>query len=156
MPISNPWIVCEKSGRWTAALRVALSREKSITLTPRFLQVRSLAELDAAMNQRGAPVGLVEVRPDNLGAALEMFAKSTPQNFPFIALLDDTLAGHQVVTDALWEAGAAEVVDSPRRMRPVMKFAELAAAVRVKLPARAIEVKSIAEKAWAALPWQDS
>jgi hypothetical protein len=155
MPTSNPWIVCEKSGRWAAALRIALDQETSIVHGPRILEVRSLAELDAAMNKRSARLGFVEVRPDNLGAVLEILTNGPHQNVRYVALLDDALAGHQLVADVLWEAGAAEVIDSPRRMRPVLKFAELTAAVHTILPARTNELESIAERAWAALPWQD-
>ena len=155
MPTSNPWIVCEKSGRWAAALRVTVGREKAFNLAPHILEVRNSAELDEAMNNRSASLGFVEVCPDNLGAVLEMLTNSPHQNVRYVALLDDALTGHQLVADVLWEAGAAEVIDSPRRMRPALKLAELTAARHAKLPTRTSKLESIAERAWAALPWQD-
>jgi hypothetical protein len=155
MPTSNPWIVCEKSGRWAAALRVALGRDRAISLAPRILEVRNLAEFDAAMHNQKAPLGFVEVRPDNLGAVLELLTNSSLQNVRYVVLLDDALTGHPLVADVLWEAGAAEVIDSPRRMHPALKFAERTAAVQTTLSAHTNELESIAERAWAALPWQD-
>ena len=133
MPTSNPWIVCEKSGRWAAALRVTSRREKAITLVPRILEVRNLAELDAAMHNQKEPLGFVEVRPDNLGTVLELLTNGPHQNVQYVVLLDDALAG----------------------MRPALKLAEFTAAGHTKRLARTNELELIAERAWAALPWQD-
>ena len=57
----------------------------------------------------------------------------------------------------LWEAGAVEVVDSPRQFAAPLKLAERHAASRTRLAGSTRpNVESIAERAWAALPWQDA
>lgn len=167
MPTLNAWIVCENSGRWTAALRVALDRQTTNAVaTPRISEVRSLAELDAAMNAHVAALGFVEARSDNLAEILELLTKGRRRKARFAALLDESLrrqtsmaslqyADSPFVADALWEAGAAEVIDSPRQICAALKFAELHAAWCTKLTAPTRELESISKQAWAALPWQD-
>jgi hypothetical protein len=167
MPTSNVWIVCENSGHWAAALRVALDRQTAnASVTPRIFEVRSLAELDSAMNVHVAALGIVEVRSDNLADVLDLLTKGRRRNARFAALLDASLgspasvarrrfADRQFVVDALWEAGAVAVIDSPRQICVVLKFAELHAASCTKLAARTHELESIAEHAWDALPWQE-
>jgi hypothetical protein len=155
MPTSNPWIVCEKSGRWAAALRIALGQEKALARAPRISEVRNLGELDAAISDQAAILGFIEVRPDNLAAVLELLTENPHPYVRCITLLDDSLAGCQLVADVLREAGAAQVIDSPRRIHAALKFAELAAASSTKLPPGNNELESFTERAWAALPWQD-
>lgn len=164
----NAWIVCENSGRWAAALRVALARHPtSAKITPKIREVRSLAELNTTVGGQPSRLGLVEIRPENLAAALEFLAKAWRRNIRFVALLDDVFrhqpsaaisprSDRQLVANALWEAGALEVIGSPRAISSVLNVAERHAAWRSKRVAPTREHEAIADRAWAALPWQDA
>src|SRR5215208_3174706 len=119
------WIICEESGRWTAAMRVVFSRQPKAQTAPRLYEVRTLGELSAHMYEYGCDLALVEVDQQNLTDVLELLKRRGPRAPHVVALLGDvgtqrraaaaiTLdPSMQTVADLLWEAGAAEIVESP-------------------------------------------
>lgn len=169
-PRAQSWIVCETTGRWAAALRVALKRFQAArtgTVTPRTREARGLAELEASIGTTGATVGFVEVRSDNLAAILELFAKSARRNLHFVALLGDELGrppeignarptSRQSVADVLTEAGALCVINSPRQIGAAIEIAMQYCTVHTAATVGTGDSESLAERAWAALPWQDA
>jgi hypothetical protein len=98
-------IVCERTGRWAAALVRELGSGG-----PQVVQVRSLAQCEAELTARAAAVAAVEVTPANLQAAVALFlrARVIPQ-VRLVALLAAELAGAEVL---LREAGACDVLTS--------------------------------------------
>jgi hypothetical protein len=160
------WIICERTGRWAAAIRVwAARREATAGREPRIYETRSLEELAGQLAARSASFVFMEVHSSNLSDVLSWLAEKSRQ-FPrahFAALLDRTAARPEnlrwsphtnEVPDALLEAGAAEIVDSPRRLQQVFAVAEKhAAIVRSSLSTSAHE-QSIADWAWSQIPWQ--
>jgi hypothetical protein len=153
MPNPRSWIVCETSGRWTAALRVALARQ-NLVHAGRIQEVRSLPEVSAAQEASSALV-LVEVRPDNLAASMNWFLRGWQHGARAVALLGGELSADQVA-EALLEAGALAVIESPRHVAAVFGLAGRVAASRLAHAKKSGSVLSIAERAWAALPWQDA
>jgi hypothetical protein len=163
------WIICERTGRWAAAIRVwAARREATAGQVPRFYETRSLEELAGQLAARPSSFALIEVRSSNLSDLLSWLAENSRQfsRSRFVALLDSSLwtvarsenmhwsAHTNAVHCALVEAGAAEISDSPRRLQHVFTLAEKhAAIVRRSLRASAHE-QSIADWAWSQLPWQ--
>ena len=167
MPTSIAWIVCEESGRWAAALRVELARQAANGAdTPRIFEVRSLLELSTALDEHVAALAFVEVHSDNFGHVLELLTKGRWPRARFVALFDRSVVGQseeesltqaawQTVTNALWEAGAAEVIASPRQLHSALKLAELHSATCAKRAVSTPDLAAIAARAWASLPWQD-
>ncbi|HMC10943.1 MAG TPA: hypothetical protein VKH44_06620, partial [Pirellulaceae bacterium] len=91
-----------------------------------------------------------------------------PQLGQFVPLLEDTVPHrHSVITtlgepdlqqvaDLLWEAGAAEVVQSPRELCGLLGLHSRLAAARGPLTVGVGVSQSLADWAWSTLPWQDS
>ncbi len=167
MRTAEIWIVCEVSGRWAAALRMAFARLPVAQYAPRLYEVQSLAELTALMDEHRNGLGLIEVRRTNLAEVLEVLADEPFARFGrFAALLDDNLwqanqdsaaildSDKQQIIDLLWEAGAAEVVESPRHLRGLLALRECLEAVATRAAARSAESQDIADWAWSILPWQ--
>jgi len=149
---STTWLVCERTGRWAAALRQAIDRraQKSARTTPQLVrETRNLAGLNAAMSERPVTLNLVEVRTEDYAAVLDLLSSDNSRHFPIVALLEDNLP-----PDALREAGALAVIDSPRRISWALELANQISSTQP--PQYAIERVSIADWAWAALPWQDA
>ncbi|HEX5471639.1 MAG TPA: hypothetical protein VFW73_07115 [Lacipirellulaceae bacterium] len=162
------WIVCEQSGRWTAALRIAFARTSLANLAPPLYEVRSLAELTARLDEHRDSLGLIEVRQANFAEVLELLVQSvTGRPSWFVALLDDSLwqgdvtdsarIGHkQEVADMLWEAGVVDVVDSPRRLKGLLELPGRVAAARRPMVRPSANSQTFSEWAWSLLPWQDA
>jgi len=166
---SCDWIVCERTSRWAAALRVALARE-DCGATSSIYEVRTWKELASRLETQPNGVAIAEVQRDQLGSALVWLATAR-RRFPrarFTAALDisstDT-EGHASsfrrdeqaeVVDALFEAGVAAVADSPRRLHAILalgrRHAALCAAQSQPSPRDNL---SVVNAAWASLPWQD-
>lgn len=169
--MSGSWILCEKSGRWAAAVRTAMARlaaERPKPRIPRRIrEVRSLDEFRSATNEGQHQLGLVEVRLENLPAILELLSSQSRLRTPIAALLDETLRSNSEIdgrpptpyrfsADVLREAGALAVIDSPRRISELLALTDALAAASSRLSPAAGEQTSLAEWAWAALPWQDA
>lgn len=150
------WVVCEQTGRWAAALRVELSRQAADYAKPRLLETRGFAELEAAVREHTPSLVLVEVCPGTAVTALGLLAKFATSYTRCIALLefgDQPIANRELTTDALLEAGALEVITSSRQLRAILQIGRLVATAGHKR-GDGDSGESIAERAWAALPWQ--
>lgn len=137
-------ILCEKSGRWAAALRRALGKQ----LVP-MAETRSIAQCGAAL--RSAPASLValEVTSANLDAALGLIVHARREDSAarIVVLLD---AGAESAESLLREAGGMDVLLTPRDASRLAGLAvrHLALAPRQELGLR----QQIAER----LPWKRS
>jgi hypothetical protein len=162
MLASQKWVVCEESGHWTAALRVALSRWPAAQTAPRLYEVRTIAELSTQSDEHGCNLALVEVGRQNLTEVLTILAHHGPLTSQFVALLGvdaaDTIKGHpstQAVADLLWEAGAVEIVESPRQMCRLLALHNRLAIAHGSIISDFVQAQSFAAWAWATLPWQE-
>jgi hypothetical protein len=169
--MSRPeWTLCERSGRWAAALRAALGRTGwPLASLPKIVEVRQLDELTARLEARPDRLALVEVKRGGF-ADLLVWLSTANRAFPrarFVALVDRGVyewvdidpalrrRSRQSVVDTLHEAGAIEVVTSPLQLAALLSLGRqhgLLRSARVDGPAANA---SIAEWAWASLPWQE-
>jgi hypothetical protein len=168
MSATQNWIVCEQTGRWAAALRVAFARSSRARSAPRLYELRSLVDLAAPMQEHLDSVWLVEVRQANLAEVLELLAHGASVRPCWCAaLLDDSLwqedqvvsassGRKQEIIDVFWEAGMVEVVESPRQLSGLLALHERLAAACCPTIARPAESQAVADWAWSSLPWQDS
>jgi hypothetical protein len=154
MPNAPSWIVCETSGRWTAALRVAIARQE-LKHSNRIQEVRSLPELAVAAKETPSAMALLEVDPANLAASLNWFSLGWERGLRAAALLGTELVPNQA-TEAMLEAGALTMIESPRHMAAVLGLAGRFAVSRSKHAKKTSSAETIAERAWASLPWQDA
>jgi hypothetical protein len=178
----SAWIVCERTGRWAAALRTSLAGQynwaslavderarstPTISSDRRVYEVRSLAELTSRLQERPAAVALVETHAANLTRVLHWLsdARDRHADARFIALLDSSLVtGERApergpvecneVTDALLEAGAAEVAESPRYLQNALALARQHWAPSHDVPPFSTP-QPLVEWARSLLPWQD-
>jgi hypothetical protein len=163
------WIVCERSGRWAAAVRAALGRSAwSPSAVPRVYEVRQLVEMKERLAERPDGLALVEVQRENFGDTLTWLAKASQENRSarFVALVDRGVWGsveqgavsrqrnRRLVVAALREAGAADVVTSPRQLGGILALGERHASLRATECGGPTPEISIADWAWASLPWQ--
>jgi hypothetical protein len=167
------WLVCERTSRWAAALRIALEqcvppKRASITLD----EARTLKECTSKLRESSIRLTFVEVTPANLAQTLTWLAEKScnHQRCTLIALVDyqfhvlDTataadrfgIAIAEVVA-ALREAGAADVVLSPRQLKLVLppisndrRHMPLPESAGPELG------QSVEAWAWSLLPWQDT
>ncbi|HEY3395604.1 MAG TPA: hypothetical protein VGK58_23080 [Lacipirellulaceae bacterium] len=162
-------LVCERTGRWAAALRVGIARQARISSRqPRIYEARSLEELAEGLETRPLGLALLEVHLSTLGKLLSWLADRSLR-FPkvrFVALLDHALGiaesreikkrsgPSQDAVDALLEAGAADFAHSPRRLQHVFALAERQAAIAAGANRQPNPAQSIAGWAWSQLPWQ--
>jgi hypothetical protein len=117
-----PWIICERGSRWAPALRTALTK---YALKPAPIhEVRSLAELGERIDQRREAFVFIEVTSANFGAALSWLATRAggASNCRFFAGLDRSLVELSAVAAALREAGAIDVLKSPRQMQSAIRL----------------------------------
>jgi hypothetical protein len=149
------WIVCEASGRWTAALRISLVRQKVGSSGDQIQEVRTLPDLTSAVQESPAAIALLEVQPDNLAASMTWFCHGWLRGNRAVALLGANVAAVEVA-EALLEAGALAVIESPRHLAGAINLAGRVAVSRSTHTNKSGLTFSIAEQAWASLPWQDA
>jgi hypothetical protein len=161
------WVVCEQSGRWTAALRIAFARLPKAQSPPRLYEVRTLGELSMHLDEQGRDLALIEVGLENLVGVVQLLMRRGPRLAQFVALLEDcidqrhlaaTIPGEsdvQLIVDLLWEVGVAEVVESPRRLRGLLALHDRLTAARGSIPNMPADRQAFAKWAWSTLPWQD-
>ena len=177
------WIVCERGNRWATAIRTAVGRQSvaagyaripisrklvlnfcdgSDVSRLRLREVRSLAELARHFEARPQSFAMVEVHEANLANLLAWLAAASRQ-YPdgrFAVLVEASFASRQMdrqdVVDALFEAGAAEVAFSPRRLQHILVLAERHAADVSSRTRPASGDSSLVEWAWSQVPWQES
>ena len=146
-------------------------------------EVRSLGELNVLISDRSFSWALIEAAPTNLDEVLAWMAESMRSNrhVKAVAMLDTALAdlgrggplvnrgARQDVENALREAGAMEVVHSPRHLRDLTKLGLRYASgnmfeianQRSSRPgliphAQPRLGRSFDSWAWGLLPWQDA
>jgi hypothetical protein len=143
-------IVCERTSRWTSALRMALAGAAEPC---RLRETRRLTEIETELAERPACIAAIEVHLDNLANVLDWIPKAR-QHFArtqFVALADQSLAADwDAVADILTEAGINALAASPRRLDAVLSLARLQA----KLPVIVDESEPLTARVWASLPWQ--
>jgi hypothetical protein len=164
------WIVCERTGRWAAALRTTGTRQATDRKsTFRIVEVRRLSELSARFDERATSLALVEVHGNNLSDVLTWLADARGRygQARFVALLDypqgterenrrlADRARRRDIVAALMEAGAVDVADSPRYLQSVMAIAQRHLD-RTAADSRFSAVdQPLVEWARSLLPWQD-
>lgn len=163
------WIVCERSGRWAAALRIAMARQQTgEAAPPRLREVRHLVELSEYVREHRHALCLIEVRSDTYDQTLAWLAEAVHRQPAgrFIALLDgdccDGIESPNVgdtrrrdVIDALREAGALDVVQSPRHLRQVLALADRHWAQSAQHAAADSADQSLSNWVAELLPWQE-
>jgi hypothetical protein len=132
-------------------------------------EVRQLVELGERLAARPSSLALVEVQAGNFSQALAWLAEAERSypNARFAALVARDLRGSrdiapgrsrsagQLVVDVLREAGADEIVLSPRQLRGMLALDRLHAASVMADANSSPTDMSITVWAWATLPWQD-
>jgi hypothetical protein len=175
--MTHTWIIQESTPRWAAALRMALARQTSLSPAIRIRELRSLPELVHQLAL--APHGLVltEVTRRNLEATLSWLTHHSQETSPapVVALLDLQKTGDaaglpmghhttnrrntddDIVASALREAGAVDVLNSPRQVPTMFTFAERLLTSRTDSTSTAPPAdQPFADWAWSLLPWQDA
>jgi len=164
------WVLCEQSTKWASAIRTAIERDPSnLDLRIRVCEVRRLDELTEQVSITPHCLVLVEARRTNITQVLEWLADARQNNRQarFVVLLANDIAistcdsaslsqkAREVLRYALGEAGAAEVIDSPRRLRGLLELGRRYAALTPDEPIVHIEGETPSLTAlWASLPWQ--
>ena len=166
--ITQKWAICEQSGRWAAALRIAFARLPKDQSPPRLFEVRTLGELSTHLEEHRHDLALVEVGRENLIGVVQQLMHRSRRLAQFVALLEDRIdqghsaaaitrePGTQPVVDLLWEAGVAEVVESPRQLGGLLALHNRLTAARGSIFNGPAGRQSFADWAWSTLPWQDS
>lgn len=162
-------ILCERSNRWAAALRIALERGHLPKIdSSRLVEVRSLEEIKSSLADYPASMVLIEVSTANLDAVLRWLA-NTQRDRPGLtcaALLDcppgneppsrhAAISRRAEISAALRQAGAADITDSPRRLPSILSLYARLAAAYVHEPLRQLgHDESLEDWALSLLPWQ--
>jgi hypothetical protein len=134
-------IVCEKTGRWAAALRSALGERP-----PSLVETRSLAGCEAALVDAPHSLVALETTASNLEATLAFVGRSIGR-FPrcyFVALLDPEICDAALL---IREGGAIATFDSVLDAARIVRLAkrQLARAPRQEAEGR--------ESVWERMPW---
>jgi hypothetical protein len=143
------WIVCERTSRWAAALRLELAQDDP---APRLRELRHLSELDAEISARPAIVA-IEVHRGNFAAVLHWLSRTRvrQQLTRCAALLDRSLASDsESVIGPLLEAGAVAIAPSPRRLDDVLALERF----QSEIAGISSPHESVLDQLRASLPWQ--
>jgi hypothetical protein len=171
--IAKRWLVCERTTRWTAALRILLEPHQSSARRGRVLldEVRTLQECTSRTREISITLVFVEVTTTNVAQVLSWLADiscSMPR-CQYIALVDhqfdlfDTVIAEQranaatsETVAALREAGATDVVLSPRQLKSILPSANCVGQSASSPEFAGPEPgQSVEAWAWNLLPWQD-
>lgn len=129
-------IVCEKTGRWAAALRAAGATVSSL---------RSLTPCEAALSADPAVVLAIETTPTNIEAVLGLLLRSS--RLPQARLVAFIAADFAAAEPLLREAGACDVLTSVTEAPRLVRLA------RRQLRQAPPPVQSLREMVAARLPW---
>jgi hypothetical protein len=136
------FLVCEKTGRWAAALRRELAGAEM-----RVLERRSLAECRRELERSPASFVAVELTSANVAKVAE-WIESVCREFPQARI---AVLGRREVREyegAVREAGAIHVTFSPRRVGAVVRLA------RRRLASAPPEELNFRDRLWKRLPWK--
>ena len=134
-------IVCERTGEWSAALRVELA-ESGL----RLWECRRLAEAWSALAESAGAFVIAEVTRENIGELLQRLSW-LDRDYPLAraaVVADRGLAPYEWLVR---EAGAVHFLTLPRRLGPLARLA-LRHLANVPVPEQ-----SLIERIWATLPW---
>ncbi|MBN2477335.1 MAG: hypothetical protein JXB62_22205 [Pirellulales bacterium] len=137
-------IVCERTGRWAAALRRQLDPSEV-----RLEETRTLGQCREALARAVASFLVAELTLCDIEPLLGQMAR-LPRDFPLARLAvvaDRCLAGYEWL---MREAGAVHFTCSTRRLGP------LAQAVRRHLAQAPVPPQTLTQRIWASLPWKES
>jgi hypothetical protein len=136
-------IVCEKTGRWAAALRRA-ARSRALPL----VEVRSLEQLERELVENPAAIAAVEVSAASLVRVATRVAawRSQFARVAHLFLADEELAP---LEPQLRETGAVHVAFSPRDLRSTVRLIRRHLA-RAPQPALTVEESILARLPWPA------
>ncbi|MGD0518835.1 MAG: hypothetical protein ABSA26_14970 [Thermoguttaceae bacterium] len=133
-------VVCERTGRWAAALRCELSGAGL-----RVWETRSLADCGTLLAESPASFAVLELSEKKIGEILD-FIRHWQAEFPlfrFAVVADRDLASYKWF---MHEAGAADFICSVRKIGAVTRTACRHLAQSPPLP------QSLTERIWANLP----
>jgi hypothetical protein len=122
-------------------------------------EVRGLNDLTDRLSEHPDGFVLVEVTPNDFEAVLTWVATATMRDarMAAVGLLDFPSRHSDDAETALREAGAIDVIRSPRQMRPLLAVAERHASRCNMLTSRHGQAhQSFESWAWSQLPWQDA
>ncbi len=138
---SATWIVCERTGRWSVALR------RETPPGPRIHETRSLSDGWEMLRQCPASFFVVELTAGNADALLERLA-SLARDFPaarVAVVAERSLWGYESLVR---ELGAVWFTVSPRELAPLVELAR-------RHLQRAPSLRGdIFEQIWNSLPWR--
>jgi hypothetical protein len=154
---AQKWVVCEASGRWAAALRVLFAGSQDGRVAPYLNETRTLGELSQHCADSTCDLSLIEVGRANLTDVLRLLLRRGRRPDLFVALLDEPedAAARRLLADLLWEAGAADVIASPRQMGGLPALHCRIAALRRPTTVGLAEGETFADWARSTLPWQE-
>lgn len=154
-------IICERTGSWAAALRLAFTRaaaprnsdakptsESSAVAAqpPRLIETRSADECLESLTATPQALAVIELASQNCEASVALIRRIAERgtDTPIVVLAARELAEHEWLAR---ELGAIHFTTSPRHLAAVVEIAERHWA---RLPAARA---TIAETIWASLPW---
>jgi hypothetical protein len=156
----HPWIVCERSSRWVSALRMTLAEPaRQPAHSTAIIEVRGLTELTDCFKEHPTGFVLVEVMPINFEAVLTWLAAAANRDsrVAVVGLLEFPASQSDLPATVLREAGAIDVIHSPRQIRPVLALGERHVSRRRTVTSIHCQANQSFEN-WARslLPWQDA
>jgi hypothetical protein len=120
-------------------------------------EVRSLPELMAQLKIGPSSLLLIEATPENLEAVLSTLAEAVRLKscLTAVALLDCPSSDRDILSAVLREAGACDIIHSPRHIRHVVSLGQGQASNYAASAAQRPELGSAFEDwSWSLLPWQ--
>lgn len=162
------WLVCERTGRSAAALRIAVARDAARRRNDRNIhrikEFRGLRELSESLPNDHPAIALVEVGEENLADVVEFLSGQHNKHLRFVALKDESLRksadntklivpDRDFVSNTLFEAGAVDILETPRQISRLLPLAARLAQADSCF-SKSPRDYSIAEMAKLALPWQ--
>jgi hypothetical protein len=142
MPDPPRFLLCERTGYWTAAIRWQ-QNARPLPLQ----EIRSLIDLRASLLQSPASIAAIEVTPANAEGVLRLLLEIRqlhPGARVIVMLTSEVLS----LAEIYLEVGAALVVLSMRRLDRVVRLVEF------HLASQELPNTTTRERVWARLPWQ--
>jgi hypothetical protein len=128
-----------------------------LRVAPCLNETRTPGELSEHCADSTCDLSLIEVGRANLTDVLRLLLRRGRRPDLFVALLDEPedAAARRLLADLLWEAGAADVIASPRQMGGLLALHRQIAARHRPIPFGSADGKTFADWAWSTLPWQE-
>lgn len=150
---TNTWIICEDSTRWSAALRMALSRDgRFAAAPPQLREVRRLAEAAEVLKTHPTSLLCLEVLEANLAAVLGFLPAALSRHPRARAVALGATSAE--ILPVLLEAGFSELSTSPRQMRQLLEIGRRHDAQAAQWRAAREAELPYTNWVWESLPWQ--